>query len=50
MKCASLLLSALMMLSLAVKCVAQEEETTLFNSDGSPVAYIVVAEDNEEPT
>jgi hypothetical protein len=45
-----LLLSALMMLCLAVKCVAQEEETTLFNSDGTPVAYIAVAEDNEEPT
>jgi hypothetical protein len=41
-----LVLISLLMFSFAVKCAAQEEETALFNSDGSPVAYIALENDD----
>ena len=43
-----LVLISLLMFSLTVKCAAQEEETTLFDSNGNPVAYIAL--ESDEPT
>jgi hypothetical protein len=43
-----LILISVLTLSFAVKCAAQQEETTLFDSRGNPVAYIAL--DSDEPT